>query len=131
MRYVVSYSLPYLHRVMVGIEASSEEAALTKAQAFFDEGSLWDDTRYLPLLYDDYEEDGDAGKGLQFSIEQTLAQDEAYPPPDASVLVMRRRNAAQKAAELLVAAYRRGEATGSVAWEDLDLAYQTALLAVD
>jgi len=37
MKYVVSYSLPYLHRVMVGIEASSEEAALTKAQAFFDE----------------------------------------------------------------------------------------------
>ena len=50
---------------------------------------------------------------------------------DASVVAIRRGNAARRAAELLVAAYRRGEATGSVAWEDLNLAYETALLAVD
>ena len=131
MKFIVSYTLPYVHRVMVGIEAASEEAALTKAQALFDEGSLWDDTPRLPLLLDDFEEDGDSGQALQFMIEETLAEGEDYPPPDASVRAIRRGNAARRAAELLVAAYRRGEATGSVAWEDLDLAYQTALLAVD
>ena len=131
MKFIVSYTLPYVHQVMVGIEAASEEAALNKAQAFFDEGSIWDDTPQLPLLLDDFEEQGDSGDALEFTIEQTLAQGEAYPAPDTSVLAIRRGNAARSAAELLVAAYRRGEATGSVAWEDLDLAYETALQAVD
>lgn len=130
MKFIVSYTLPYVHRVMVGIAAASEEAALTKAQAFFDEGSIWEDTQSLPLLFDDFEEQGDSGDVLEFTIEQTLADGEAYPPPDASVTAIRRGNAARKAAQLLVDAYRRGEVTGSVAWEDLDLAYETALLAV-
>ncbi len=131
MKIIVSYTLPYVHRVMVGIEAASEESALTKAQAFFDEGSIWDDTQRLPLLLDDFEEQGDSGDVLEFTIEQTLGEGEDYPPPDASVRAIRRGNAARRAAELLVAAYRRGEATGSVDWEDLNLAYETALLAVD
>ena len=131
MKFIVSYTLPYVHQVMVGIEAASEEAALNKAQAFFDEGSIWDDTPQLPLLLDDFEEQGDSGDALEFTIEQTLVEGEAYPAPDTSVVAIRRGNAARSAAELLVAAYRRGEATGSVAWEDLDLAYETALQAVD
>ena len=131
MKFIVSYTLPYVHRVMVGIEADTEETALARADAYFNEGSLWDDTSLLPLLFDDYEEQGDSGDVLEFTIEQTLGEGEDYPPPDASVRAIKRGNAARRAAELLVAAYRRGEATGSVAWEDLDLAYQTALLAVD
>ena len=131
MKFIVSYTLPYVHQVMVGIEAASEEAALNKAQAFFDEGSIWDDTPQLPLLLDDFEEQGDSGDALEFTIEQTLAEGEDYPAPDASVVAFRRGNAARRAAELLVAAYRRGEASGSVDWEDLNLAYETALLAVD
>ena len=131
MKFIVSYTLPYVHRVMVGIEADTEETAIARASAHFNEGSIWDDTPRLPLLFDDYEEPNDSGDALKFTIEQTLAEGEAYPPPDASVVAIRRGNAARRAAELLVAAYRRGEATGSVAWEDLSMAYETALAAVD
>ena len=131
MKFIVSYTLPYVHRVMVGIEADTEETAIARADAYFNEGSLWDDTPRLPLLFDDFEEQGDSGDVLEFTIEQTLAEGEAYPAPDASVVAIRRGNAARRAAEMLVAAYRRGEGTGSVDWEDLNLAYETALLAVD
>jgi len=131
MKFIVSYTLPYVHRVMVGIEASSAAAASAKARELFDNGCIWDDTPRFPLLFDDYEEPNDSGDVLEFTIEQTLAEGEAYPAPDASVVAIRRGNAARRAAALLVAAYRRGAATGSVDWEDLNLAYETALLAVD
>ena len=34
MKYVVQYTLPYEHRVMVGIEADSSEEAIRKAESF-------------------------------------------------------------------------------------------------
>lgn len=129
MKFIVGYTLPYVHRVMVGIEAESEEEALEKAQAEFDEGTLWDDTETMPLLLDEYEEVDDGGV-LEFRIEQALPEGGVYPSPDASVLAIRQDNAARQAAALLVAAYEAGEDGGSIAWEDLDEAYAAALKAV-
>jgi hypothetical protein len=85
-RFVVQYELPYTHRVQVGIEAETPEQAIAKAQALFDAGDIWDDTPDVPLLLDDYEEDGDAGVPLEFTIEQELIDGEPWPERDASVL---------------------------------------------
>ncbi len=128
MKYVVQYTLPYEHRVMVGIEADSSDEAIATAESLFDEGDIWQDTGEVPLLLDDFDETGDSP--LHFTVEQELANDESWPEPDASVVTLRCRDAAFQASRLLLEAYRRGEAQGgSIDWDDLDLAYQAALQA--
>jgi len=53
-----------------------------------------------------------------------------WPKSDASVTYIRRREAAFLAARLLTEAYRCGEEqAGSIDWDDLDQAYQSALRA--
>jgi hypothetical protein len=81
----------------------------------------------MPLLFDDYEETD--GQPLIFEV---VAQVDAWPEPESSVLHQRRAIAAERACRLLVEAYRRGEESGgSVAWEDLDAAHAVALEALD
>jgi len=123
MKYVVQYTLPYVHRVMVGIVADNPHAAIKRAEALFDAGDLWQDTDEVPLLFDDYDE---AGEGpLQFTVEQELTVHDPWPDPDASIIASRRRAAAFEASRLLVEACR----CGSVDWDVLDQAYQAALQA--
>ena len=126
-RYIVQYRLDYVHRVQVGIEADFPEAAIEQAETAFNEATLWDDTAQLPLLFDDYEETD--GQPLIFEV---VAQVDAWPEPESSVLRQRRATAAERACRLLVEAYRRGEEAGdSVAWEDLDAVHTVALEALD
>ena len=123
MKYLVQYTLPYDHRVVVGIEADDPEAAVARAQALFDSGDIWQDTDQVPLLYDDYEETGE--RSLTFTVERTLEACETWPEPDDSVLQLRRIAAAMDAARCLVRAF--GDDGGI---QDLNEAYEAALKAV-
>ena len=129
MKHIVQYTLPYEHRVMVGIEAPTPDEASAKAESLFNDGELWEDTAEVPLLYDDFEEDGDAGKPLEFTVEQTLGSDDPWPEADGSVKTQRLSAAAFRAARLLVEAYRRGEERGGPRWSDVDQAHEAALQA--
>lgn len=125
--HIVEYELAYRHRVQVGIPSTSDEEAIAKAEAAFNDATLWDDTEDMPLLYDDYEEvDGP----LDFKVVATV---EAWPAPDHSVLKLRRDAAAEKACRLLMSAetLRRSGKSGDAEYQrTLDQAYRLASQAV-
>ncbi len=95
-KYEVTYTLPYLHVVTVGVVARSEKDARKKTEKAFGEGSIWGDTVSMPLLYDSYdEEDG----GLIFEAEKV----EDFRPKDLSVRTLHFERAAESLVEALAA----------------------------
>lgn len=121
-KFAVTYTLPYAHRVIVGVQASSAEAAVRVARRAFDAGSIWDDTTSMPLLSDEYIEQDAL---LEFSAEPV----EAFKA-DCTVEEGRRVEAARQACLLLVRAYAAAETSGgSVDWADIDAAHALALRA--
>lgn len=120
-KFIVEYTLPYEHRVQVGICAHDPDTAVADAEKLFDAGDIWDDTPDVPLLFDDYEEKGEDAESLQFIV---VAEVQEWPTVDSSVSYIRRREAAFTAARLLVEAYQ--ECQGS----KIDLAYHEALKSI-
>lgn len=113
--YAVTYTLDYTHRVVVGVVADSPEQAQSIAEAAFDDGSIWDDTPEMPLLFDDFEEVD--GETLQWEV----AAVDVWPKADASVVKLRQERTAMAVCRGLIDAYQRGEdAGGSIDWADLD-----------
>ncbi|MBN2700938.1 MAG: hypothetical protein JXR29_05760 [Methylothermaceae bacterium] len=96
-RYAVTYTLPYTHRVVVGVEAENREEAIGKAEQAFDAGEIWDDTPEMPLLFDDFEEDDGP---LEWEAESLTGT--GFPNKDASVRYLRVRELGVEALRLLV-----------------------------
>ncbi|OAI24207.1 hypothetical protein A1356_16105 [Methylomonas koyamae] len=113
--YAVTYTLDYTHRVVVGIVAESADGAQAVAEAAFDDGTIWDDTPEMPLLFDDFEEVD--GKTPRWQVEAV----DVWPKADASVVKLRQERTAMAVCRGLIDAYQRGkDAGGSIDWDNLD-----------
>lgn len=89
-------------------------------------------TAEVPLLYDDYEETGDAGIPLQFTVIKVNDDEEDWPDPASCVVAIRQRDAAFTAARLLVDLYQRCDLSGEflmIERGDIEEAYRKALAA--
>jgi hypothetical protein len=119
-----TYTLHYLHRVTVGLVACGAEAGLRTARQAFDDGTIWDDTEAMPLLYDGFEEQGG-------SLDWDIQAVEAFGQQDYSVRLHYAKQHALHVCRMLVAAYRSGEGNGgSIAWEEVDAAHGLAQQAL-
>jgi hypothetical protein len=96
-KFAVSYTIDYTHRVIVGVTASDAPAAEKIASDAFDEGSIWNNTENMPLLFDDYEEVPD--ETLCFFSEEVSD----FPKPDSSVKELKKREFAFYACQALLA----------------------------
>lgn len=96
-KFAVIYEIDYTHRVVVGVSTPDSESAIKLAKAAFDEGSIWDNTERMPLLFDDYEEIN--SETLRFSAEEVSA----FPEPDASVKAIKQKEFAFYACQALLA----------------------------
>ncbi|THD11384.1 hypothetical protein [Metallibacterium scheffleri] len=119
-KFVVSYELPYVHHVRVGIEAEDAERARAAAEDLFNSADLWNDTPDMPLLMDEYEEDGDAGTVLEFEAVHV----EEWPDIDGSVKEIHRHGSA----DAFVAAFLEWEHNGAPV-DELDSLVALAKLA--
>lgn len=123
-KFEVSYSLPYRHYVTIGVEANDAASAVEKVQAAFDDATLWDDLPHMPILDDEYVEDGDAGEALGFDCEEVKAL--VVRP---SMLYERCSRAAQLACAALIDAFAHRARSDPVTWCDIEAAYALALQA--
>lgn len=96
-KFAVTYTIDYTHRVIVGVTAPTAKTAEKIASDAFDEGSIWDNTPEMPLLFDDYEEDD--GETLCFSSEEVPE----FPEPDSSVKDLKQKKFAYYACQALLA----------------------------
>jgi len=96
-KFVVTYTIDYTHRVVVGVTAPTAQTAEKIASDAFDAGSIWDNTPEMPLLLDDYEEVD--GETLCFSSEEVPE----FPEPDSSVKDLKQKEFAYYACQALLA----------------------------
>lgn len=95
-KFAVTYEISYVHRVVVGVTAPEAESAKQLAETAFNEGTIWDDTKEMPLLFDDYEEE--EGDSLSFSAEEVSE----FPEPDSSVKAIKQKEFAFQACRMLL-----------------------------
>ena len=93
-KFVVAYEIPYFHTVQVGISAHDAEEAEQIAEEHFYALTLWNNTVEMPLLLDDFEEDGESGHVLEFKA--TELTDGEWPKVDASVQAEMEKDAAKE-----------------------------------
>jgi hypothetical protein len=96
-KFAVTYTIDCKHRVVVGIVATDLLSAVNKGSEAFDEGTIWDDTPEMPLLFDDYEEES-SKETLWFMAEEVSE----FPEPDSSVIKLKRDEFAYKACRSLL-----------------------------
>lgn len=101
-KFIVEYVLPYDHVVRVGVEAKDEASAVALAQEAFSQGTIWDNTAEMPLLYDDYEETGDSGVPVNFKM---IEECTTWPEPGVCVKSYVQAQAAKRACEWLIQAF--------------------------
>lgn len=123
-KFEVSYSLPNRDYVTIGVEANDAASAVEKVKAAFDDATLWDDLPHMPILDDDYEEDGDAGEALAFECKEVNAF--VVRP---SMLEERRLQAAQRACAALMDAFANRTPSDPMTWCDIEPAFALALAA--
>lgn len=96
-KFAVTYTIDYKHRVVVGIVATDLLSAVNKGSGAFDEGTIWDDTPEMPLLFDDYEEES-SEETLRFMAEEVSE----FPEPDSSVIKLKQDQFAYQACRSLL-----------------------------
>ena len=101
-KFIVEYVLPYDHVVRVGVDAKDGASAVALAQEAFSQGTIWDNTAEMPLLYDDYEETGDLGVPVNFKMIEECA---TWPEPGVCVKSYVQGQAAKRACEWLIQAF--------------------------
>lgn len=106
--YIVEYELPFIHLVRVGIQAADEAAAIELAKDEFAQGTFWNNSPDMPLLYDDFEEDDSSP--LDEPVEFNAEECKVWPAPGECVKTIVRNAAARRACEWLIHAH---ESTGT------------------
>ena len=128
-KYIVEYELPFIHRVQVGVQADTPEAACELVTDELCGGDLFTEDR--PVLHDIFEEDGNAGVALEPEVRETLRDDQPWPAPDETVKADQREEDAVRACRLLCEAFAEGEITGEApTWNWLNIAHDAACLAL-